>query len=545
MKATQGSAPHGKKPPFSRKPKTKGSPSRYSTVTLATIAALVVSVLAWLAYTSSMSSGDVTGGEGEGKQWEIPSKELGGMPLGPPLQSNHSARQRAVVDAFRHAWKGYRTYAWGKDELLPISKTSNEWFNLGLTLVDSLDTMWLMGLSEEFAEAREWVEKEMVLAQDKDVNLFETTIRVLGSLLSTYHLTRDKLFLQKAQELGNRLMPSFKNSRSSIPFSDVNLYTGHTHPPEWGPDSSVSEVSTIQLEFRDLTKLTGNHEFQRAVDTVIEKLMAQPKVDNLVPLFINAETGKFRPGTLTMGARADTYYEYLFKQWIQSGKKETKFQDWFLKAMRGVKKRLLAYSKPSNLAFVGEVFTSGEFYAKMDHLVCYLPGLLALGTHNGLAEKYMTLAKSLIYTCYQMYKQMPTGLSPEIMHFNTLPNSTEDMFVKPLDRHNLLRPETIESLFYMYRLTRDEKYRNWGWNIFQAFERHTRIASGGYSSVNNVLNTTDPEFRDKMESFFLGETLKYLFLLFSDDHTLLNIDAWVINTEAHPLPIWKGYYYEK
>ena len=142
-----------------------------------------------------------------------------------------------------------------------------------------------------------------------------------------------------------------------------------------------------------------------------------------------------------------------------------RFQDWFLKAMRGVKKRLLAYSKPSNLAFVGEVFTSGEFYAKMvctymylthvfhphlslppsfppfplsptpplppkDHLVCYLPGLLALGTHNGLAEKYMTLAKSLIYTCYQMYKQMPTGLSPEIMHFNTLPNSTEDMFVK-------------------------------------------------------------------------------------------------------------------
>ena len=89
-------------------------------------------------------------------------------------------------------------YAWGKDELKPISRDSNEWFNLGLTLVDSLDTMWLMGLTKEFEEAREWVEEEMVIAQDKDVNLFETTIRVLGGLLTTYHLTQDKMFLNKA-----------------------------------------------------------------------------------------------------------------------------------------------------------------------------------------------------------------------------------------------------------------------------------------------------------------------------------------------------------
>ena len=89
-------------------------------------------------------------------------------------------------------------YAWGKDELKPISRDSNEWFNLGLTLVDSLDTMWLMGLTKEFEEAREWVETEMVIAQDKDVNLFETTIRVLGGLLTTYHLTQDKMFLKKA-----------------------------------------------------------------------------------------------------------------------------------------------------------------------------------------------------------------------------------------------------------------------------------------------------------------------------------------------------------
>ena len=124
--------------------------------------------------------------------------ELGGIKFGEPLQVPHSKQQDAVIAAFQHAWKGYKKFAWGKDELRPISKVSNEWFNLGLTLVDSLDTMWLMGLTKEFEEAREWVEKEMVIGVDKDVNLFETTIRVLGSLLSTYHLTGDALFLNKA-----------------------------------------------------------------------------------------------------------------------------------------------------------------------------------------------------------------------------------------------------------------------------------------------------------------------------------------------------------
>ena len=123
---------------------------------------------------------------------------LGGMALGRPLQLPQTERQKAVVEAFQHAWKAYKEHAWGKDELKPISKESNEWFDLGLTLVDSLDTMWLMGLSDEFDEARNWVEQEMVVGVDKDVNLFETTIRVLGGLLSTYHLTQDQLFLDRA-----------------------------------------------------------------------------------------------------------------------------------------------------------------------------------------------------------------------------------------------------------------------------------------------------------------------------------------------------------
>ena len=121
------------------------------------------------------------------------------MPKGVPLSIQHTARQKAIVGAFRHAWKGYRMYAWGKDELKPVSRSTHEWFGLGLTLVDSLDTMWLMGLREEFEEARKWVAKEMKIAQNSnDVNLFEATIRVLGGLLSAYHLSTDDVFLQRA-----------------------------------------------------------------------------------------------------------------------------------------------------------------------------------------------------------------------------------------------------------------------------------------------------------------------------------------------------------
>ena len=107
-------------------------------------------------------------------------------------------RRQAVVKAFKHAWTGYRKYAWGKDELKPVSRTSYEWLGLGTTLIDSLDTMWLMGLVEEFAEARQWVAEKLELNQSRVVNLFDVTIRILGGLLSTYHLTGDSLFLEKA-----------------------------------------------------------------------------------------------------------------------------------------------------------------------------------------------------------------------------------------------------------------------------------------------------------------------------------------------------------
>ncbi len=193
-----------------------------------------------------------------------------------------------------------------------------------------------MNLKEEFEEAKDWVSERLNFSINKDVNLFETTIRVLGGLLSAFHLSGENVFREKARDLGNRLLGAF-TSPSGIPYSDVNLKSTRGHAPKWSPDSSTSEVTTIQLEFRDLGRITGESRFEDTVSAISDKVHTLEKVDGLVPIFINANTGKFRKhATITFGARGDSYYEYLIKQWIQTGKSVDYLRDDFLQAMAGV-----------------------------------------------------------------------------------------------------------------------------------------------------------------------------------------------------------------
>ncbi|XP_076352000.1 endoplasmic reticulum mannosyl-oligosaccharide 1,2-alpha-mannosidase-like [Tachypleus tridentatus] len=442
--------------------------------------------------------------------------------------------QEAVVEAFKHAWKGYREHAWGHDHLKPVSKSFHDWFGVGLTLIDALDTMFIMGLKEEFQEAREWVASKLDFNINKDVNFFETTIRVLGGLLSTYHLSQDKLFLEKAVDIADHLMPCFR-TRSGVPYSDVNLKTGFAHAPLWGSDSSVSEVSTVQLEFRDLSRITGNPKYEEAAFHVSKYLHTLPKKDGLVPMFINADKGQFRThSTITLGARADTYYEYLLKQWIQTGRNISWLKEDYMEAIEGVMKNLVRKSQPKQLVFVGELLSGRNYSPKMDHLVCFLSGTLILGFHYGMPVSHERLAKQLMETCYKMYASTATFLSPEIAYFSMNNGGGSDIIIKSNDAHNLLRPETVESLWYMYYFTRNETYRKWGWNIFQAFERYTKVKTGGYTTIGDVRNPLFVRPRDLMESFFLGETLKYFYLLFSDKQEFLPLDKVVFNTESAP-----------
>lgn len=446
-------------------------------------------------------------------------------------------RQRAVIDAFLHSWRGYKEYAWGHDNLKPISMSYSDWFGLGLTIVDSLDTMYIMDLQEEFDEARNWIDQYLRFDVNRDVNLFEVTIRVLGGLLSTYHLSGDKMFLDKALDLGQRLLPCF-DSPSGIPYSDVNIETMKARPPKWSPDSSTSEVTTLQLEFRDLSRTAMNPVFENAAHKVNVKVHELEKNEGLVPIFINANTGQFRNfATISLGARADSYYEYLLKQWLQTGKKNDDFLiDDYQTAIRGVLNQLVRTTPNEKHLYIGELINGKDFKPKMDHLTCYLPGTLLLGHKNGMPKSHLKLATDLLETCYQTYMKQPTQLAPEISYFNLNGESESDIYVKTNDAHNLLRPEFVESLYYFYAITGNKTYQDMGWTIFEAFNKYTKVKNG-YTSIGNVKNPLNTRPRDMMESFWLGETLKYFYLLFSDDRNEIDLDKYVFNSEAHPLPV--------
>lgn len=172
----------------------------------------------------------------------------------------------------------------------------------------------------------------------------------------------------------------------------------------------------------------------------------------------------------------------------------------------------------------------------MDHLSCYLPGTLLLGWKNGMPMSHFTLATELLETCWQTYMKMPTKLAPEISYFNLEGESSTDIYVKANDAHNLLRPEFIESLYYFYVITGNSTYQQMGWTIFEAFEKYTRV-SHGFTSIGNVKNALNTRPKDNMETFWIGETLKYFYLLFSSDTKEVDLDNFVFNTEAHLIPI--------
>ncbi|XWS20644.1 hypothetical protein CRYUN_Cryun31cG0120400 [Craigia yunnanensis] len=439
-------------------------------------------------------------------------------------------RREKVKEAMIHAWSSYEKYAWGNDELQPQSKNGvNSFGGLGATLIDSLDTLYIMGLDEQFRRAREWVANSLDFNKDYDASVFETTIRVVGGLLSAYDLSGDKVFLEKARDIADRLLPAWETP-TGIPYNVINLAHGNAHNHGWtGGQSILADSGTEQLEFIALSQRTGDPKYQEKVEKVIVALNKTFPADGLLPIYINPDRGAGSYSTITFGAMGDSFYEYLLKAWIQGNKTSSLklYRDMWETSMKGLLS-LIRRSTPSSFAYICE--KNGDSQTdKMDELACFAPGMLALGSSGygpGEAKEFLSLADELAWTCYNFYQSTPTKLAGENYFFN----SGQDMSVGT--SWNILRPETVESLFYLWRLTGNKTYQEWGWNIFQAFEKNSRIESGyvGLKDVNTGVKD------NMMQSFFLAETLKYLYLLFSPP-TVIPLDEWVFNTEAHPLRI--------
>ncbi|ESO83439.1 hypothetical protein LOTGIDRAFT_222667 [Lottia gigantea] len=436
----------------------------------------------------------------------------------------------------KHAWSNYEKYAWGSNELRPVSRRGHSasifgTLPLGATIVDAIDTLYIMDFKEEFAKARDWIADNLVFEGSTELSVFETNIRFIGGLLSAYALSGDEMFKKKAKIIADKLMPAFKTP-SGIPQSMVNIKTGNSRNWGWasGGCSILSEFGSLHLEFTYLSDVVNDKLYADKVMKIRDHLKNLDKPNGLYPNYLNPKTGKFGQHHVSVGALGDSFYEYLIKTYLMSGKKDTDAKTMYFDAIKAIENKMLVTSK-DGLKYFAE-YKSGRLDHKMDHLACFSGGMLALGANYSTdPPKYIKLGEEIAKTCHESYDRSATKLGPEAFRFDS---STQAKATRQNEKYYILRPEVIETYFYMWRITKKQMYRDWAWEAVQALEKWCRVESG-YTGIRDVYQISPPK-DDVQQSFFLAETLKYLFLIFSDD-SVMPLDKWVFNTEAHPLPI--------
>eukprot|EP00770_Monocercomonoides_exilis_P000039 MONOS_43.1-p1 / transcript=MONOS_43.1 / gene=MONOS_43 / organism=Monocercomonoides_exilis_PA203 / gene_product=mannosyl-oligosaccharide 1,2-alpha-mannosidase / transcript_product=mannosyl-oligosaccharide 1,2-alpha-mannosidase / location=Mono_scaffold00001:178701-181110(-) / protein_length=667 / sequence_SO=supercontig / SO=protein_coding / is_pseudo=false len=543
-------------------------------------------------------------------------------------------RRNAIKEEFKYAWNAYQKYSWGGDDLRPISKKSFDWLSRqATTIVDSISTMHIMGLIKEMKDAENFVET-MNIYSGGSPSLFETSIRILAGLISSYDLTNNTVYLRKAEQIGDALISEFeKNSRSSIPSNHVHLQKPSGKPDFTERKKSIfekqkssgkptsfympraSELSVnktqqtsygtaslaefgLWLEFVALSDRTGDPHYAfhslRALQATLDA--SGRNRDNILPLYMNRNGDNFSTSYVSIGAMGDSFFEYLIKESIYMSPSRLNLTSLTMKGDKtkrteeveedeekrnddkeneGTKKKKLVTIEEDEgveiaehwieqmLAFNRHLssknkdgwkwWRKSDDYYQWEHLSCFVSGNLALGAYylndwkipnkTSTSQREQDLAElfeagvDLGETCYQMYHQSPTGLAGE---FASMDGEGAGIV---RNGQNNLRPEVAESLFYLWRITGDTKYQERNWEIFKAMMKYSKIEPhqedglmipSGYSSLNGV-DTTSPTRVDRMESFFLSETLKYLYLTFTEPSEVMPLDQYVFTTEAHPL----------
>ena len=413
-----------------------------------------------------------------------------------------------VKAEFLHAWNGYKQYAWGHDDLKPLSKTYHDWYPqpLLMTPIDSLDTMIIMGLDDEAAATKQYIIDNLTFDKDIEVQNFEVTIRLLGALLTNYQLTGDKRLLNLAEDLGNRLLPVF-NSPTGLPYRYVNLKTGKVSKPVSNP----AETGTLLIEFGTLSKLTGKPIFYtQAKRALVETYNRRSKI-GLVGEWINVETGAWTNTDSHISGAIDSYYEYLLKCSLLFNDPDCK-RMWN-DSIAAINKYLADEQPGSELWYGHADMNTGErratTYGALD---AFFPAVLAL---SGDLKR----AKRLQDSSFRMWNE--AGIEPEEFDYRAR---------KITSPGYPLRPEIVESTYYLYRYTKDPKYLLMGEKLWRDFVKYCRT-DVGYAALKNV---ETKEKSDSMQSFLFAETFKYFYLLFSPPETL-NFEKVIFNTEAHPI----------
>ena len=431
-----------------------------------------------------------------------------------------------VKAEFLHSWNGYKQYCWGHDDLKPISKTCRDWYGtpLLMTPVDSLDSLYMLGFKKEADATREYIVKNLSFDKDISVQNFEVTIRILGGLLSAYQMTDDKRLLSLADDLGTRLLPVF-NSPTGLPYKNVNLKTGKTS----GEISNPAETGTLLIEFGTLSKLTGKPVYYEKAKRALVETYNRRSPIGLVGTNINAETGKWTNTDSHLSAEIDSYYEYLLKCSILFGDADCRnmWEDSITKVHTYLADEGETMSKKNvakNAVFVGDLWyghadmnTGKRTATTTGALDAFFPAVLVLDGDLNRARAYQD-------SLFTMWKVQ--GIEPEVYNYRT---------GKIEHGGYPLRPEIVESTYFLYQATKDPKYLAMGKQMFEDLVKHCRT-DVAYAGLKNV---ETKEKTDYMHSFWLAETLKYFYLLFADEKKV-DIKKVVFNTEAHPIKkTWK------
>ncbi|MEO7524285.1 MAG: glycoside hydrolase family 47 protein [Ferruginibacter sp.] len=414
-----------------------------------------------------------------------------------------------IKAATRHAWQGYKKYAYGADDLKPLTKKPGLWYkhSMLMTPVDAFDTFTMMGLAEEAGEAKKMILSTFSSNVDNEVQVFEVTIRLLAGLITAYELDGDSLFLVKATELANRMMPAF-NTPTGMPYRYVHLQTGMVRDSANNP----AEIGSLMMEFGQLSKLTGDRKYYAAAKNAVMQVYSRRSKIDMVGEKINVNTGEWISKESHISGYIDSYYEYLYKSWLLFG--DIDFKDAFDKHNIAIKKYLV--DKMDSGWFLRHVnmHTGIETATVYGALDAFYAGLCA---YAGDIETAKHLQDA------NMHMWVKFNMEPEEYNYKT---------DSVLNAYYLLRPENIESCFYLYRATQHAEYL---WNAKLMIEdilTHCKTATA-FAALKDVRTF---EQANSMESFFFAETLKYAWLIFAPE-TAADLSKIVFNTEAHPFKI--------
>ena len=433
------------------------------------------------------------------------------LPVSVHAQQPNKRLAAEVRAEFVRAWNSYKKYAWGHDDLKPLSKTYHDWYAepLLMTPVDSLDTMIIMGLDDEAAATKEYIIENLSFDKDMEVQNFEITIRLLGGLLTNYQLTGDKRLLNLAEDLGNRLLPVF-NSPTGMPYRYVNLKTGKVSKP----NSNPAETGTLLIEFGTLSKLTGKPiYYDKAKRALVETYNRRSKI-GLVGEWINVETGEWTNTDSHISGAIDSYYEYLLKCSLLFGDQDCR-RMWN-NSLTAINKYLADEYKGELWYGHADMNTGARRATSYGALDAFFPAVLALSGN-------MRRARELQDSSFLMWYH--DGIEPEEFDYR------ERKVISP---GYPLRPEIVESTYYLYHYTKDTKYMLMGEKLWRDFVKYCRTDEG-YAALKSVVTK---EKSDSMQSFLFAETFKYFYLLFSPPETL-DFDKVIFNTEAHPIQRFK------